>query len=116
MLILGIYKENLETLINKCKQIIEKDYNISHKQYFYDLISDLEEQYINLIEEVRVEKRNLADFFEGIKILKQRKEIKEKIDELISSDAIKNVFYNEALIWDNPDFTDTAIVVNFQKA
>ena len=40
----------------------------------------------------------------------------EKIDELISSDAIKNVFYNEALIWDNPDFTDTAIVVNFQKA
>jgi len=51
MLILGIYKENLETLINKCKQIIEKDYNISHKQYFYDLISDLEEQYINLIED-----------------------------------------------------------------
>jgi len=51
MLILGIYKDNLETLINKCKQIIEKDYNISHKQYFYDLISDLEENYINLIED-----------------------------------------------------------------
>jgi hypothetical protein len=51
MLILGIYKDNLETLIDKCKQIIEKDYNISHKQYFYDLISDLEENYINLIED-----------------------------------------------------------------
>lgn len=43
------------------------------------------------------------------------KNFQQKIDELISSDAIKNVFYNEVSIWDNPDFTDTAIIVSFQK-
>lgn len=50
MMIFGIYKENLEILINKCKKIyLLKKGNVSHKQYFYDLISELEEQYINFI-------------------------------------------------------------------
>lgn len=39
----------------------------------------------------------------------------EKIDGLVSSETIRNVFYNEVTIWDNPEYTDTAIIVSFMK-
>ena len=54
MLNFGIYKDNLEILINNCKKIrssILIKHNISQHQYFYNLLSDLKEQYINLIED-----------------------------------------------------------------
>jgi hypothetical protein len=53
MLHFGIYKDNLETLINKCNKInncVIKE-NILCKQHFYNLIADLEQNSINLTED-----------------------------------------------------------------
>lgn len=39
----------------------------------------------------------------------------QKIDEAVSDDIITNVYYNEVAIWDNPEYTDTAIIVSYKK-
>ena len=39
----------------------------------------------------------------------------QKIDEAVSDDIIANVYYNEVTIWDNPEYTDTAIIVSYKK-
>jgi predicted TPR repeat methyltransferase len=38
-----------------------------------------------------------------------------KLESLVQQEKIAYLRYTEVLIWDNPNFTDTAIVVNFQK-
>jgi predicted TPR repeat methyltransferase len=38
-----------------------------------------------------------------------------KLESLAQEEKISYLRYTEVLIWDNPNFTDTAIVVNFQK-
>ena len=38
-----------------------------------------------------------------------------KLESLAQEEKIAYLRYTEVLIWDNPNFTDTAIVVNFQK-
>lgn len=43
------------------------------------------------------------------------KNFQQKIDEAISNDVITNVYYNEVIIWDNPEYTDTAIIVSYKK-
>lgn len=39
-----------------------------------------------------------------------------KLQNLVSQGAIGFLRYTEVRIWDSPEYTDTAIVVNFQKA
>jgi predicted TPR repeat methyltransferase len=39
-----------------------------------------------------------------------------KLEALVGQEEIRNLMYTEVRIWGSPDYTDTAIVVNFQKA
>jgi hypothetical protein len=46
----GIYKYNLDLLIDKCNTIIGLIDNFERKQYFYDIISDLEQNSYHIVE------------------------------------------------------------------
>lgn len=50
ILMFGIYKYNLDLLIDKCNNIIRSINNYERKQYLYNIISDLEDRSYYIIE------------------------------------------------------------------
>ena len=46
----GIYKYNLDLLIQKCNKLIVLIHNYERKQYLYNIISDLEQKCCNFVE------------------------------------------------------------------